>query len=162
VIHLDNASVIVSGDLRIEQGMRLPDRHLHIAIHVAELSSRCSQCLSVAIVGAFLLANPRERRISPRPQFCDGHYPSHQSLLWHRSNYHRRIIVASRVMTPCCHHDFSERSPDFHALYSREVVIDISATVVDESKEIILIGLTSLPSNTTLRMTCMSVKIIPF
>ena len=44
-------------------------------------------------------------------------------------------------------------------MFSREVILDISSTVVDESKEIVLIEFASLSStNVTLRMTCMRVK----
>ena len=86
------------GDLRIEAGMILSNRFCHIATDGP--FSRFSQYLSVAIVGALLLTNPRGRRLSPRPEVGDSHYPPHQSLLWRRSNCCRRILVASRVITP--------------------------------------------------------------
>ena len=43
-------------------------------------------------------------------------------------------------------------------MFCREVIIDISSTVVDESKEIVLIAFASISSNSSLRMTCMNVK----
>jgi len=49
----------------------------------------------------------------------------------------------------------------FNAVYCREVIIDISSTVVDESKEIVLIEYASLSSNDTLRMIYMTSKVFP-
>ena len=50
----------------------------------------------------------------------------------------------------------------FHTfLLCRQVILDISSTVVDESKEIVIVEFASLSSsNATLRMTCMSAKAI--
>jgi len=45
-------------------------------------------------------------------------------------------------------------------MVSREVVIDISSTVVDESKEIVLIEFAPISSNTTLRMTLLECQYI--
>jgi len=42
----------------------------------------------------------------------------------------------------------------------REVIIDISSTVVDESKEIVLFEFASLSSNTTLRMALLECQYI--
>jgi len=42
----------------------------------------------------------------------------------------------------------------FSGVYCREVILDISSLVVDESKEIVLIEFASLSSNDTLRTTC--------
>ena len=47
-------------------------------------------------------------------------------------------------------------------MFCREVIIDISSTVVDESKEIVLIEFASISSNIALRMTCMRVIVYPF
>ena len=44
----------------------------------------------------------------------------------------------------------------YNEVFYREVIIDISSTVVDESKEIVLFEFGSHSSNTTLRMTCMN------
>jgi len=44
-------------------------------------------------------------------------------------------------------------------IYNREVILDVSSTVVDESKEIVLVEFASL-SNAALRMICISINII--
>jgi len=48
-----------------------------------------------------------------------------------------------------------------NGMYCREVILDISSTIVGESKEIVLIEFASLSSNDTLRMTCMAIKVFP-
>ena len=45
-----------------------------------------------------------------------------------------------------------------NAVFCSEVIIDISSTDVDESKEIVLFEFASLSSNSSLRTTRMSVK----
>ena len=56
---------------------------------------------------------------------------------------------------------FTEFIEKLIAMVCREVIIDISSTVVDESKEIVLIEFASLSSNTTLRMTFLECQYIP-
>jgi len=48
----------------------------------------------------------------------------------------------------------------FNSVLCREVIIDMSSTVVDESKEIVLVEFASLSSNVTLRMTCILHSVI--
>ena len=59
------------------------------------------------------------------------------------------------LFAPSVHPLFSEYL--VKSVYSREIILDISSTVVDELKEIVLFQFDSL-SNDTLRMTSFSVE----
>ena len=47
-----------------------------------------------------------------------------------------------------------------NTVFCSEIIIDVSSTDVDESKEIVLFEFASLSSNSSLRTTCMSGKVI--
>ena len=96
---LVNASVAFAGDLRIKEGMPLIAFVIPLSYN-RRFFSRCSQCFSITIVVALLLAYRRGRHLTPRPQVSIGDLPSLKSIHWHRPNCRRKFSGASRVMTP--------------------------------------------------------------